>query len=75
MGEIVKGPGAKDNALGLPERAEDVTPEHIRQALLEMAKFAKSEEVRVEALELLGRSLGMYTDVIIYRVEAAGGAE
>ena len=77
MGEVVKGPGAKDNAppFSLPERAEDLTAEHVKQALLALALSAKDEMARVKALELLGQTFAMFKQVIIYRVEAAGDAE
>ncbi len=75
MGEIVKGPGAKDNGppFSLPERAEDLTPEHVKQALLETAIFAQDATVRLEALIALARILAMLKDVHIHRFELAEG--
>ena len=76
MGEVVKGPGARDNGplFSLPERAEDLTPEHVKLALMKMAMFAEDATVRLEALITLARVLAMLKDVRIHRYELGDSA-
>ena len=75
MGEIVKGPGARDNGppFSMPERAEDLTADHIKLALMEMAIYGEDATVRLEALIALARILAMLKDVTIHRIETAEG--
>ncbi len=72
----MKGPGAKDSRppFSLPERAEDLTPEHIKQALLDTAIYGEDATVRLEALIACARVLGMLKDVRIHRYELGNSA-
>jgi hypothetical protein len=76
MGDAVNGPGTRDNGppLSLPERAEDLTPEHVKQALMHTAIYAEDATVRLEALIACARILGMLKDVRIHRYELGNSA-
>ena len=75
MGEVAKGPGARDNRppFSLPERVEDLTADHVKQALLDTAIYGEDATVRLEALIALARILAMLKDVHIHRYELREG--